>query len=338
MDRKTRIPFAGLITLLGLLLLAIPIRADGFNVEYCSTQNTGGGNAIVDNFQSNGYCTDKCRSSAYAVILDKSCWCSDYAPGADQHRTSDCSDNCPGFPSEKCGNKDQKLYIYIKGVGGVEPSGTRGAPEPTSSSKSATSATSTKSAPPSTTFQTSAAPVVPQTSVRVVTQSGLTLTQTVVSTPTAEPGQKQEQGVNKGAIIGGAVGGFLGLAVVAGVTVFLLFHRRRQQSQSDEHDDQNGVHRNVSTLSKSGLLRTEKSSYPPPLNTNVSNSRQSRNLDQDSISPISGSDRRNSRPMTDQRLNPNALFVFDNTSTGSLGTIDDSRDYNRTLNIRNPDP
>ena len=88
---------------------------------------------MTDNWQSNGWCTTKCESSAYAVILGKSCWCSDYAPGEDQHDTSDCSDNCPGYPSEKCGNVDKKLYIYIKGVGGVEPSGTKGSSKPTSS-------------------------------------------------------------------------------------------------------------------------------------------------------------------------------------------------------------
>jgi hypothetical protein len=37
--------------------------------------------------------------------------------------------------------------------------------------------------------------------------------------------------------------------------------------------------------------------------------------------------------MVDQRLNPTTVFVLDNSSTGSLGTVDDSRDYHRPLNV-----
>lgn len=50
--------------------------------------------------------------------------------------------------------------------------------------------------------------------------------------------------------------------------------------------------------------------------------------------------RRNSRPMVyDQRLNPHAIMQNWelNGSRGSLGTLQDQRDYSRPLNVTNPD-
>lgn len=139
-----------------------------------------------------------------------------------------------------------------------------------------------------------------------------------------------------GAIAGGVVGGLVGLLAIVGGVFFFLWRRRRQQNDETE-DGQRGVHRNVSTMSKSGLLRTEKpAQHPPPIATSF-NKRNSRNMmqDADSVSPISGSDRRNSRPyLFDQRLNPSAIMTFDNTSQGSIVSMDDSRDYGRTLNVR----
>jgi hypothetical protein len=60
--------------------------------------------------------------------------------------------------------------------------------------------------------------------------------------------------------------------------------------------------------------------------------------DTDSISPMeSGSDRRSSRPyIFDQRLNPSAIMTLDNASRGSVASLDDSRDYGRTLNVSVP--
>jgi cell wall integrity and stress response component len=134
--------------------------------------------------------------------------------------------------------------------------------------------------------------------------------------------------------VGGVVGGVAGVLALAGGIVFALWRRRQKQRQ--EEDPQTGVQRNTSTLSRSGLLRTEKEpQYPPPIMTNM-NRRHSQNLDQHSISPVSGgSGRRNSRHLVDQRLNPSTAFLqFDNGSNLSIGSVDDSRDYHRPLNVR----
>lgn len=183
-----------------------------------------------------------------------------------------------------------------------------------------------------------------QTQYKTVTDSngsGNVITQTLLITPTATP-QTEVTGKSKsntGAIVGGVVGGVGALAAILAGVFFLLRRRRNQQREGHNGEsgdqDESGVHRYASTMSKSGLLRGEKQpERPPPIATSF-NRRHSRTLDQESISPISASDRRNSSyRIADQRLNPSTIFVFENTSRASVGSLDDSRDYHRTLNVR----
>lgn len=115
---------------------------------------------------------------------------------------------------------------------------------------------------------------------------------------------------------------------------------RRKQEQ-DARDAEGGSaggvtpQRNVSTLSRTGLLRSGEKDYTatlPPINTTRHSSDPS-----DTITPIS--ERRNSRPLFhDQRLNPQPFMNLDNGSHASIVSIEDNRDYTRTLNVRNPDP
>jgi hypothetical protein len=97
-------------------------------------------------FQSNGNCTNHCKEEgtyAFAVLQYTDCWCSNYAPGVEANM-DDCRKDCPGFPDEKCGNKDKDLFMYIEMDGKV--SGTIGGSQPTSSAAapSETQAESTK--------------------------------------------------------------------------------------------------------------------------------------------------------------------------------------------------
>jgi hypothetical protein len=205
--------------------------------------------------------------------------------------------------------------------------------EESSSAALSTSVPSTSSNSPSTTQQETGSSVV------VTTINGVVSTKVIIYTPTTTPAPSTEKkGTPVGAIAGGVVGGVLGIAAIMGGVLFLLARRRKQQREQGE-GSQTGVTRNTSTMSKSGLLRTEKTTQYPPQVATGSHRSSRMNLDIDSISPISGSDRRNSRPyLFDQRMNPGAIMSMDNASRGSFVSMDDSRDYGRTLNVRNPDP
>ncbi|KAF2449004.1 hypothetical protein P171DRAFT_222744 [Karstenula rhodostoma CBS 690.94] len=321
MYTASRAAFPGLASLLALYLLIATAMAD-WDYKYCSSQNTSPDDAFFWTWQSNGKCHDYCVEQgdfAFFVIQDKNCWCTNYIP-AEQSDISDCSETCPGFDSENCGKAGQ-YYIYVNLNGNA--AGTVGASQPSSSSStSSTSAsqkpTTTANNPPNSTPEV-------QTQYKTVTDpngNGNVITQTLIITPTAtaQPELSGKSKTNTGAIVGGVVGG--------------------RNGHDSETGDQSasGVHRYASTMSKAGLLRGEKQpEVPQPIATSY-NRRHSRTLDQESISPISASDRRNSSfRIADQRLNPSTIFVFDNTSRASVGSLDDSRDYHRTLNVRNPD-
>jgi cell wall integrity and stress response component len=109
-------------------------------------------------YQSNGNCTNHCKEEgkyAFAVIQYNDCHCSNYIP-ADQEDISKCQKDCPGYPPEKCGNKDDGLYIYIEMDG--KPSGTLGGSSSTAAATSAPAATS--QAPSSQAPQAPQAPTV----------------------------------------------------------------------------------------------------------------------------------------------------------------------------------
>ncbi|KZM22240.1 hypothetical protein ST47_g6609 [Ascochyta rabiei] len=335
-----------LVALVTLLFSAlVTAQGTGFTQSYCSSQNTATDDAFFWTYQSNGKCSDHCNSAgtyAFAVIQFTNCWCSNYIPSTTTDITS-CQKDCPGYPDEKCGDKDADLYIYIKLSG--QPSGTAGGGSQPSSTDATEPTTNNKPSSTLATVATSSA-AEPSTNLVVVTESGAVVTRTVVYQPTQNAPQVQptrKGSNNTGAIVGGVVGGVAAIAAIVGGIFFLLWRRKKQQRAEQEH--QAGITRNTSTMSKAGLLggRTVATDphYPPPIATNLS-SAGSRH-DNESISPISGSQRRHSQPlMIDSRLNPETVLMyhptFGNSSRESVGSIDDSRDYGRQLNVRNPDP
>jgi hypothetical protein len=390
MEHRFASTLLGFFAFLTLLASIKPAGAADWTQSYCSSLNTGSDDQVYTwPWQSNGNCTNHCKEEgtyAFAVLQYTDCWCSNYAPG-DTANMDDCEVDCPGFPTEKCGNKDKDLFMYIEmdgqvsgTVGGSQPTSSAAAPSETQTEPPKTSApppppvvtvrpdpeiitsvvtatpssstsSSTTSAKPSTT-QSSEADDAPTSAQRpvtmptVVTESGRIVTRTLVVTPsaTAAPAAEtagSEKKTNVGAIAGGVAGGVIALLAIAGGILFVLWRKRRQQDQQQNGHESGpaGISRNVSTMSRAGLLggRSEKS--PTQLVTNFG-SQRSRH-DDESITPVTPSARRLSQPiLVDSRLNPTAVLTFHgaNASRESLGSIDDSRDYGRQLNVRNPDP
>ncbi|KAH6625661.1 hypothetical protein C7974DRAFT_377149 [Boeremia exigua] len=336
----------------------------GFTQSYCSTQNTGTGDAFFWTWQTNGKCSDYCNAAgtyAFAVIQENDCWCSNYIPSSTTD-ISRCQKDCPGYPTEKCGDVNAGVYIYIQLAG--RPSGTAGGggsrptsrevssatPVPSSTAPPSSSSAATSSSPtstPSSTFETAvtSSATAMSTSVQVITESGAIVTRTVIYRPTEAASQSEtskSSSNNTGAIVGGVVGGVAAIAAIVGGILFVLWRRKKQQRADQEQ--QAGITRNTSTMSKAGLLGGRSVATdpqrPPPIATNFSNAGSRHETE--SISPISGSQRRYSQPMMiDSRLNPETVLMyhptFGNSSRESLGSIDDSRDYGRQLNVRNPD-
>ncbi|KAF8424778.1 hypothetical protein BGX38DRAFT_1237580 [Terfezia claveryi] len=121
-DRKHRLkevsvrPYSRRIFSLAPLGLLVYLSLDGASAQlqqkYCSSQNTGTDHYIGSNqWQSLGFCKDKCVLYAFGVVKGFECWCSDYAPNPSEART-DCV-TCPQFDLEKCGNSKTGAYGYI---------------------------------------------------------------------------------------------------------------------------------------------------------------------------------------------------------------------------------
>jgi cell wall integrity and stress response component len=171
---------------------------------------------------------------------------------------------------------------------------------------------------PSTSGSTKPTPI---TGIQIVTISGSVITQTVTTMPSAATSPEklsQRKKLSSGAVIATAVASVIaGLVLIAGVMICLFCRRRRRREERFEHNPSN-VYRNTSVLSKAGLLGARASLH---------------GVDSlDNTSPMS--ERRISRPaVSDQRLNPNAFMQHDDGSRTSVNTMQDNRDYTRTLNV-----
>jgi len=185
--------------------------------------------------------------------------------------------------------------------------------------------------------------------MQVISEGGSVVTKTIIVTPSADPSSSsapvrtgsEDSSSNVGAIAGGVAGGIVGLLAIVGGIFFVLYRRRKQRREAEEDGaGANGITRNTSTMSKAGLLgrTTEMEQHPPQLATAFGTANSRHGADNQSVSPISN--RRNSQPLViDSRMNPHAVIEYAgaNASRESIGTIDDSRDYGRQLNVRNPD-
>ncbi|OAL24312.1 hypothetical protein AYO22_05688 [Fonsecaea multimorphosa] len=148
-------------------------------------------------------------------------------------------------------------------------------------------------------------------------------------------------GVSTGKVVGIVLGVALGIGGLIGTAVYFWFRRRHRKLQQeggpetayvprtgDTSPSNNVPSRQVSQLSSSGLLGTKI----PRINTSgVTLGNDLRSADTGST----GFDRRSLG--TDQRLNPYALYIHDESRLSNV-SLQDNQDYSRQLRVANPDP
>ncbi|KAK1783121.1 hypothetical protein QBC45DRAFT_389014 [Copromyces sp. CBS 386.78] len=318
--------------------------APSHDVAYCAAVNTADPDldANESDFQSMGLCYQTCAAAekqyAFAVVWEKSCWCSNTVPNsADTVSAKQCSNPCPGYPSDWCGG--DSLFGYLK-ITGVKPSSTAApAPASTSTTQQPTKTTKTPTKPTTTATQTTHDPVTTdptQPSTQTVTVGGTVKTVVVTPAPTAtsggqlaepEPNQKKKA-LSTGAAVGIAIGVVAALGIIGVLLWFWCMRRRRQK---EENGSSLGSPRGSSAGVMKGATVTETRFGPDIVGWGAG--------------PMSK--RRSTLRPVDPRLNPygNALYEGQNKSRESLASFQDNQDYSRrvvgqprVLRAVNPDP
>ncbi|KAJ6786480.1 hypothetical protein PWT90_09651 [Aphanocladium album] len=239
-----------------LPLLALEAVAQS---SLCSTVNTADSGPKPNIYESRSACSDQCNGqSAYAVVQDNQCWCSNKTPSSTTD-DSDCNTPCPGYPMEMCGGDSQFSYILLdkSKVIAASPSGSSSqAPETSGPSESAS--TSEQPPPPqvikvtqsnagqsTAIIQTVQASASVQTiissdgpaSFRTVTVTVAPVTATAAASDTnptlaaSSPKPDSSSGLKRGAIAGIAVGGSAA-GLCLGLAAFMIW-RRSKHSRAD---------------------------------------------------------------------------------------------------------
>ncbi|KAL2868532.1 uncharacterized protein BJX67DRAFT_379911 [Aspergillus lucknowensis] len=296
MDRQFSLPLLAL-----LAWAALWITVDS-SITYCSTFSTGtSGSSNFSIYQSEGNCQDHCSRSAFGILLDKNCWCSDIAPNkATNVDVSRCDDGCPGFPSDMCGNAADELYAYIQ-LG--NPSGTATAPSTSStSSTSSTTLTTTSSS---------------------TTETGATTT--ADSSPTsAADSSNQSEGGGSSSISGGTIAGIVvgvvgGVCLIVAAIIFFLAKRRSRPNSPDPSETMDGRQSKGSQMSYTGAKGMFSDNHSHTLSNGSS------------LTP------QRMPTFTDNRLNTGAV-LYPNGRRNSDVSLQDNEDYSRpVLRLTNPD-
>ncbi|KAL4961836.1 uncharacterized protein BDV14DRAFT_179782 [Aspergillus stella-maris] len=296
------------------------------SVTYCSSDSTGSGAANFSIYQSNGNCEEHCSGSAFAILMDKNCWCSDIAPNEDSTvDTSDCSDGCPGFPDDSCGNADDGYYAYIQ-IG--SPSGTASASSTSTSTSTSTSSktTSTDDSTTTTTDSDTDSETSTTTTFTSIETHGNQVTTVTVegsSEPTSaaessSDTQTEDSDSDSGGISGGSIAGIVigvvgGIALVVAAIVFFLAKRRRDNGENYQGNSIDGRQSKGSNMSYANLG------------------------DNQSHTLSSGSGPQRVPTFTDNRLNTGAV-LYPNGHRDSDVSLHDNEDYSRpVLRLTNPD-
>jgi len=299
-------------------LSGLLVPAAALHTAYCSSQNTGSSSsANTSIFQSNGLCQQTCANYAFAILQDKSCWCSNVAP-ADTTGVSGCSSPCPGYPSDQCGNASENLYGYI--ALGPSPSGTLAA-----STQSIPTSTSSQETTSSSSSSSTSATTQPVISVQTVAGQPVTIT---IQNPTPSNTSTNSVGhspggssLSGGSIAGIVIGSLAGAGVLVGLLVGLCIYVRRRRSGASQIPD---------------------SRYDPSLqNTLLDGARQSKGSQMSTLrlfddpGPSQNGKSPTDLAFTDTRMKKD---VYSNGGRQSTVSLQDNQDYTRpVLRLTNPD-
>ncbi|OJJ48386.1 hypothetical protein ASPZODRAFT_1581737 [Penicilliopsis zonata CBS 506.65] len=296
-----------------LALVTWPITTTSLAIEYCSSQNTGSSfTANYSIYQSNGLCETTCDPDyAFGILLDKNCWCSNYAPASSTTtNVSKCDDECPGYPSDHCGNAAKTLYAYIA-MSSHEPSGTAtvsATSTSTTSSTSETSKTTTSETTTSTESQTIAVETVAG-EVKTVTIDNSSPTSTSSSSSSSSKSSSNNSGLSGGDI--------------AGIVVGVFAKRRSRGTHGSDYDPSGTVMFGGRRHSKGSQMSFMKATYG----------------DNHSHSLSAGSSIGPGRPgiFTDNRMKTDTV-LYPNGRRDSSVSLQDNEDYSRpVLRLTNPD-
>jgi hypothetical protein len=208
--------------------------------------------------------------------------------------------------------------------------------------QSSTIVVSTTSTPPSNTPQTPPPSTTPTNALTtaitpltiVTTVTGIVKTILVTPTANADPtlgGVKSSGGISTDKVVGIVLGVALGLGLIIGLGVFFWLRRKHANSLRGLSPDGSSYHdtnpdpnrfipsRQVSQLSSSNLLTRGGSMQTQSLGPTKSAEATSLAFDRRSMG-------------TDQRLNPNALYIHDEGRLSSL-SLQDNHDYSRQLRV-----
>ncbi|CEL02959.1 hypothetical protein BJX68DRAFT_234963 [Aspergillus pseudodeflectus] len=304
------------LPLLALLAWAALWMKVDSSITYCSTVSTGSSSSSnFSIYQSEGNCQEHCSGSAFGILLDKNCWCSDIAPNdATNVDTSECDDECPGYPADTCGNAADELYGYIQ-LG--NPSGTATAPS-SSTTRSSTSSTTSDSSTTTTSHSTS-----------IETHDGQVTTITIGgsdSTAAADSANGSDNddggsGISGGTIAGIVVGVVGGIALIVAAIIFFLA-KRRQRSDSPDGSQSgtiDGRQSKGSQMSYAGAKGMFGDNHSHTLSNGSSHTPQ------------------RMPTFTDNRLNTGAV-LYPNGRRPSDVSLQDNADYSRpVLRLTNPD-
>ncbi|KAJ6014558.1 hypothetical protein N7540_009149 [Penicillium herquei] len=208
----------------------------------CYSSSEGLTNQTSYEFQSSGWCEDRCvgyNAAVFALTAGSDCLCGEeLPPTSDKVASSNCNTECDGWPSDMCGGTG---YYSLYTTGLETNVGTYGSE---TASASASSSTSTGS-----TSNNSTASHTDNTESTVSTNSvGETVTMTAVSqVQNAADSQKSEDQKaksehNTASIAAGVVVGVVGIAALAGAIFF--FHRSRKQKSQGFGGGSRGFGRN----------------------------------------------------------------------------------------------